>query len=135
MIKVIRATKKHYQEIVLLHEADKKVPPPASAINSRDLSFVAIAEGRLVGFVWVGLMAEGTIGYFAYFLVSAQFRNLGISNLLVGKAIAVCSKIGVKEVIGVIDNDQWHPMSVSPTTKVAKAHLVSASCSFFRRRF
>lgn len=134
MIKVIRATKKHTRDIENLLLECGKFRFDGARINNRDLSFVALDRGSVVGFLWVGLMANRTFGYLDQYAVSPNCRLKGVAKALGAKALSVCSSIGVRQLFGIIKHDEYHLASGSNAIKIGGAGIDPVSYSLVQRR-
>jgi N-acetylglutamate synthase-like GNAT family acetyltransferase len=77
-------------------------------INNRDISLVAEMDGKLVGFVWCGLMAQNKFAYVDKVSVHPDYQKKGVTNKLywaLGKRMV---RAGVKQAFGIIRHDEWH---------------------------
>jgi GNAT superfamily N-acetyltransferase len=91
----------------------------AEHLNRRDIALVAKDADRVVGFLWIGLMAGHKVAYIDKFVVAAEARGRGVGNALAQAALAECKKRGVKEVHGFIRQDTSHAASSMNALKMA----------------
>lgn len=83
-----------------------------SHINRRDISLQArLEDGKLVGFVFCGLMANKTQAYIDKATIHPDHHKQGILNLLYKELFKICYKLGVKEAFGIIRHDDYHNAS------------------------
>lgn len=115
-----KASKQDYPAIHLLMSRYGKMSVNPEHLNSKDISLCARdGEGKLVGFVYVGLMAQGTVGYIDKFVVDPEYAGKGVGNALARAAFQAATKRGVREVFGVIRQDQYHEQSAVNALKMA----------------
>lgn len=76
-------------------------------INSQDISLVAEDKGNVVGFIFVGRFAKGTIGYVDCFVVSPEYHGKKVGEKLARKALKVCLAKGVKLGFAHIAQDEY----------------------------
>lgn len=118
---ISNATKQDIPAIqyLLASYGSKLVLDPA-CINKRDIALQARDEsGKLVGFLWVGLMAKNTLGYMDKFCVDKDSSRKGV-----GKSLALAMKDQlvkrrVKTVFGIIRQDQYHDQSAMNALRMA----------------
>lgn len=91
----------------------------AAHINHRDISLVAVNDNKVVGFLYVGLMAKNTVGYMDKFTIHPDYANQGIGQQLAVKALEESVKRGVREVFGIIQQDQYHDKSAMNALRMA----------------
>lgn len=83
----------------------------AGHLHYKDLSLVASIDGKIIGFLWLGLMAKGTLAYIDKFCVDPEYAHHKIGSLLAQEAFKHCLQRGVKECFGVICQDEHHEKS------------------------
>lgn len=88
-------------------------------INRRDVAVVAEDDGMVVGFMYAGLMAQGTVAHIDHVMVDPDYRGKGVVQRMYRKAIWVGYKKGVKEAIGYICSDDFATASGFNALKVA----------------
>lgn len=89
-------------------------------INSKDIALCARDKsGALVGFLFLGLMAQNKVGYLDKFCVDPDHTKKGVGNALARAAFQAATKRGVREVFGVIRQDQYHEQSAVNALKMA----------------
>lgn len=92
-----------------------------SYINPRDIALVAVDSGKIIGFLWIGLMRQNKQGYIDCFAVSGAYSGKGVGNLLAKAALEACRKLNVSEVFGIIANGEFHDRSAINALKMALA--------------
>lgn len=91
-----------------------------SLLNSRDIAIQArLDSGELVGFLWCGLMAKGTIGYLDKFCVDPSYAKQGVGNALALALKTELVKRRVHSVFGLIKQDKFHDKSAMNALKCA----------------
>jgi N-acetylglutamate synthase-like GNAT family acetyltransferase len=104
-----RATKADLPAIKYLMDKYGKMDIDASLLNNRDIALQARLEsGELVGFTWVGLMANNTKGYVDKAVVDPNHAHKGIAKELFKEVLKQCHSRGVKQVIGMVRQDEFH---------------------------
>lgn len=90
-------------------------------INKRDIALQARDKdtGALVGFLWIGLMAKNQLGYLDKFVVDKAYSGKGIGNMLAKAALEECLKQKVRQVFGIIKQDEYHDKSCVNALKMA----------------
>lgn len=89
-------------------------------INKRDIALQARLEsGELIGFVWCGLLAKGTVAYMDKVAVDPDHTGKGVINALYTELFKIAYKKGVKEVIGFVRHDNYHLKSCKAALKMA----------------
>lgn len=103
----------------LLNQYGKMIIGPEH-LGHRDISICARnSEGAVIGFLYIGVMAQNTVGYIDKFCVDPAAKGKGVGNLLAKAAFTACQKRGVKEVFGVIRQDEHHDKSAMNALKMA----------------
>lgn len=115
---ICSAKPKHFNDINELQKAYGLRSIEPLSINHRDISLVALdVQGRVVGFIWMGLMAGNTRGYIDHFVVLPDYAKQGVGFQL-GKALYDRAfKRGVREVFGVIRHNEFHDKSAMNALK------------------
>lgn len=72
-------------------------------INKKDLSFVAVEKEKVIGFIWVGLVANSSIGYIDFFFVDPEHVSKGVGKALGHKMKEIAKKKSVKQLVGQIE--------------------------------
>jgi ribosomal protein S18 acetylase RimI-like enzyme len=76
-----------------------------------DLSLVAEADGKAVGFIWSGLAYVGIpvdeVGLIYMLIVDPEYQKKGIAGRLVNALIKRCRDRGVNTVRAVLDEREW----------------------------
>ena len=114
------AHKQDYPAIVSLLNQYGKFTLTQRHINHRDISIVSYSPtGECNGFLWVGLMAGNTVGYIDKFCIGREYagERLGKRMALIG--IQECLKRGVREVMGIIRQDEYHDKCAMSALKAA----------------
>lgn len=88
-------------------------------INSKDLSLVAKDGNKVVGFIWCGILCQGTKGYIDCFVVDPEYQGMGVGQLLAHKLLKVALKKGVRETFGIIAHGAYHDNSAMNALKMA----------------
>ncbi len=103
---------------VLLNQYAMQTIDP-SYVNKHDFALVAEDKGRIVGFLFVGRMANGTKGYIDHFVVDRDYHRKGVGERLAKKMIKISAMKGLKEAIGFIAFDEFHDASAMNALKSA----------------
>lgn len=91
-----------------------------SYINKKDVALQVREEsGELIGFIWCGLMANGTIAYIDKFCIDPEYTHRGIGLLLAKYLQQVLHKRKVKSVFGLIKQDKYHDKSAMNSLRMA----------------
>jgi GNAT superfamily N-acetyltransferase len=97
-----------------------KLVATESLFNHRDIALQArLDSGELVGFLWVGLMAKGTLGYIDKFCVDPAYAGKGVGTALAMGMKEELVKRKVKTVFGLIQQDEYHEKSAMNALKSA----------------
>lgn len=102
----------------LLSDYDLHPLDPAT-INHRDISVIAEDKGKVVGFIWAGLMKKNTLAYVDSYCVAKDLHKSGVGRKLAVKAYEEAAKRGVKKFFGIIKLDEYHDASAVNALKVA----------------
>lgn len=113
MVYISKATKQDLPAIdELLSKYDSIMRISPSYLNKRDVSLQARDEsGKLVGFVWAGLLANRTLAYVDMAVIHPDHHHKGILLKLYRELFKICYSLGVKDMLGVIRHDQYHDAS------------------------
>lgn len=104
----------------LLSMYGKKVEITSNHINKRDIALQARLEtGELVGFVWGGMLANKTIGYLDKVVIHPDHHHKGILNLLYKELFKQAYQAGVREMFGIIRQDEYHDASAVQALRMA----------------
>lgn len=86
-------------------------------LNNNDIALQARADnGDIAGFVWAGLMAKNKVAYVDKAMVHPDYSMHGVLPKLYLELMHIGIRRGVKQVFGIIRQDQYHD-------KAAKAAL------------
>ncbi len=78
-------------------------------LSHHDIALVARgADGSLMGFIWLGIMAKGTTGYIDKFMVAPEYRKRGVGQALTQALFTEALKRRVVHAFGVIRQDEYH---------------------------
>lgn len=88
-------------------------------LNRRDIALVAKDASKIVGFLWIGLMAGNSMAYIDKFTVAQNYAGRGVGHALASAALMACKKRGVTEVHGFIRQDASHAASSMNALKMA----------------
>ena len=89
-----------------------KDPVTEAHFNHRDIAIQAREEeGRLVGFIWAGLMAKNTIAYVGDLFVHPDVKNRKVGFKLCAMMLCKLLEKGVQTSIGFIEQNQYHDRS------------------------
>lgn len=121
MLLISRARK---QDLPAIHELMRlygsKMQVGSEHLNNRDIALQARnANGELVGFVWAGLMAQNTLAYIDKVAIRPDYAKQGVSQLLYHELFKLGARRGVKEVFGIIRQDQYHDKAAVNALKMA----------------
>lgn len=94
---------------------------PVTASHLTEPNVIELKDGKVIGFIWMGLMAEGTIGYIDKFVVHPDYRAQGVGYKLAQSLLECAKELGVKEVFGYIKQDENHDASGMNALKMALA--------------
>lgn len=86
----------HQCEGIGLSDADSRDSIQAYLTRNPGMSFVASADGKVVGAILAG--HDGRRGYIHHLAVHPSYRRLGLGRMLVDRAIAVLRSAGVQKV-------------------------------------
>jgi N-acetylglutamate synthase-like GNAT family acetyltransferase len=89
-----------------------------SFVNHRDVALVAEIDGKVVGFVWAGLMRQNKTAYIDYFTVSKELSKQGVGHTLARETLTLFNKLGVERAFGVIERDEFHDKSAFNALKM-----------------
>lgn len=95
------------------------LPPDENHIDKGDIAIVAVDGKDVVGFLWVGLMANRKVGYIDHFVVARTHVGKGVGSKLANKALKVLDAKKVKKVFGIIAQDKYHDASAINGLKMA----------------
>jgi ribosomal protein S18 acetylase RimI-like enzyme len=102
MVDILEFTMSHYEAAMALwretpgvgvSSADEPAAIQAYLARNPGTSFVALAEGRLVGTILCG--HDGRRGYIHHVAVHPAYRRQGIARQLVNRALATLPEIGI----------------------------------------
>lgn len=96
---IIRARKRHYQEIVDLMQACKSEPIPLEAINSEEISLIAVRRKQVIGFLWASPIAGGTSALITNICVEPAHQSKGVAKELTKRLIRVLKAKGIPKMI------------------------------------
>lgn len=119
MISISKATKADLAAVLHLSQLyGFKMPIDETLFNPTDIALQARDEsGALVGFVWMGLMAKGTLGYVDKVMVDPAYSGKKVVlPALYKELFTIALRRKVKQAFGIIRHDQFHD-------KAAKAAL------------
>lgn len=88
-------------------------------LNGKDLAIAVFDEDKLIGFLWVGLMAKNTLGWIDYFVIHPDYRTQGVGELLAKRALELGKQKGVKRAIAAIGHHEFHSASAMNALKMA----------------
>jgi len=80
-------------------------------VNGKDIAIVACDKETVVGFIWCGVLASGTLGLVDFFFVSDKWRNKKVGQKLTKQLAKVCKLKKIKEVRAHIRHDAFHDAS------------------------
>lgn len=103
----------------LMQQYGNKMVVTESHLNKKDIALQARIDGKLVGFVWGGLMAKNTIMYIDKVAVDPKHHKKGIVKALYKELFNQATKMGVKEGFGMIRQDQYHDAACINALKMA----------------
>lgn len=121
MILISRAKKEDLPAIQhLMRMYGNKCQVEKEHLNHKDIALQArLDSGELVGFLWVGLMANNSLGYIDKFAVDSNYSGKKIGNQLAHAMLKEVNKRKVKQVFGIIKQDQYHDKSAINALKMA----------------
>jgi ribosomal protein S18 acetylase RimI-like enzyme len=102
----------------LITAADKMYPLTKDYLDSDSLHVTYESNGEVVGFIWAGLMCNGTIAYVDNFVVHPEYQNSDIGQRLATDLFSLAKRRGVKEVIATIKHDEH----LAPCVAVCEKH-------------
>ena len=80
---------------VTFRDADSREATARYLARNPDLSFVAIADDKLVACIMSG--HDGRRGYLQHLIVRPEFRRQGIANALVERCLTSLEKLGIRK--------------------------------------
>jgi len=93
-----------------------------------DLSLVAEADGKVVGFIWSGLAYVGIpvneVGIIYMLIVDPDYQKLGVAKKLVEALSENCRARGVNTVRAVIDERHWELQNYFQSLGFHRSELV-----------
>jgi N-acetylglutamate synthase-like GNAT family acetyltransferase len=94
---------------------------PDYIINKKDLALQARDDtGALVGFVWVGLMCGGKLGYVDKVMVDPEYSGKReVLPSLYKELFKLAKSVGIVDVYGIIRHDQYHDRSAKAALTMA----------------
>ena len=95
-MKIRRARKSDLKQINNLCQLCSWTGLSSDFINKRDLSLVVVDDKKILGFMWVGIMANGTVGYQDWYLVHPELAGKGVGLALAQRMADVAKKKGVE---------------------------------------
>src|ERR1700743_1916476 len=121
MIIISRCNKRDIAAIASLCSLyGKKIEITPDHINKRDISLQArLSTGEIVGFLWCGLLANKTICYMDKVVIHPDFHHKQILNKLYTELFKIAYKLGIKQVFGVIRQDEYHDASAVQSLRMA----------------
>lgn len=102
----------------LLHN-DALYPITPNHLSDKDLWVIKRDGKKVVGFVWAGLMANGTVAYVDKFVVHPEYRGKGVGQKLTDTLFALAQARGVKECHAFIKQGRSHDASAINSLKMA----------------
>lgn len=120
MIHCKRVRKEDLVAVRALAQQSAKFSIDDSLINNRDIAIQARDEdtGALAGFLWCGLMSGNELGYVDKFMVSKDFHNKQVGELMFKALLNECKKRKVKTFIGHILRDSNHDRVCKSVLKI-----------------
>jgi len=123
---ISRATKSDIPAIEHLLAPSGKFLFSKRAINKVDLAYqVRNEEGRLVGFIWCGLMAGKSVGYIDHFCIAPDYAKQGIAQGLWDHLYKEVKARGIKYLLGNTANDDHQIKTMVGLSKAAQSKSVS----------
>lgn len=90
--------------------------------NNRDIALIARNEsGACIGFIWAGLMCNGTQIYVDKFAVDPACKGQGVGRLLAQALLDEAVKRGIRVAIAAIKQDQYHDASAINALRLGMA--------------
>ena len=123
MIYCKRARKEDLPAIRLLLQETGKMLIDEKYLTPRDIAIQARDSdtGEVVGFLWCGVMAGNSLGYLDKFQVAQSRSRQGIGNLMAKAMLAEVKRRGIRQVFGMIQQDEFHDKSAFNALKMAMA--------------
>lgn len=120
MITVKRARKEDFNAIHALLGQYGKMSITPEHLQGRDIALQARdAEGKVVGFVWAGLMANDTVAYVDKVSVAPECAKKQVSQALYKRLFEIALKRGVRQAFGIIRHDAYHDRAAMNALKMA----------------
>jgi len=117
-MKIRRARKSDLTQINELCQTCRWTGITQPFINKRDLSLVVIDENQVVGFMWVGLMANGTVGYQDWYLVHPDHARKGVGTELAKRMTSIAKKKGVDVLFAHVEPTPSHDKVLINSKKI-----------------
>ncbi len=101
---IVPFTMQAYEEVIALWRASEGIGLSSADSEERiaaylernpGMSFIAIAEGRIIGAVLCG--HDGRRGYLHHLAVDKEFRYLGVGQALVEKCLQALQTLGIQK--------------------------------------
>lgn len=119
-MQLVKARKKHVEKIQHL-TSRYGMSMPATAVNGTDVAIAAVDKGEVIGFLWIGLVADRNMGLVDFFTVDERYSKKGVGHQMAQKALRILKKKGVETVQGFIANDRYHNNSAFNALKMTMA--------------
>lgn len=95
------------------------IPITKDFLTNKDLWVIAKRDNQVVGFIWGGKMANGTMLYIDRFVVHPEYKNQGIAKYLREVLYLLAKGAGIKEVHGVIRHSKYRDAATINSLKMA----------------
>lgn len=103
---ISKATKADYPKVKeLLDQFGKMVAVDENYFNDQDIALKVTDFGRVIGFFWAGVMANGTFAYADRAIIHPDYRNSGVFEQLCTAMVDVARDRGVKLAFTIIYKD------------------------------
>lgn len=81
---------------------------PEAFINNRDICLVAEDAGKIVGYIWAGLMARNTFAYVCGFVVRPDYSKSGTGQKLALELLRIARMKGVQSFVAAVRQNEYH---------------------------
>jgi N-acetylglutamate synthase-like GNAT family acetyltransferase len=116
---VRRAKRSDLPQISALQAQYGKMSVGPELINHRDIAIVAEDMGRIVGFVYCGLMAQNTLGYVDKIVVDRDCAHKRVCQSIYKELGRLLVRMNVKTVFGIVKHDEFHDRAIMNALRMA----------------
>lgn len=119
MTEIVRARHQHLEAINALLRTYGLGSIDKTYLNSRDIGLCACYKGKVIGFIWLGLMRQNKSCYLDFFTIDPTFTHKGVSRDLALEALKLGNRLGVEHWFGIVERDDSHDKVAMDALKIA----------------